>query len=111
MESYELKDTDENIKDTLLHDSISRNLYLYRFIDMLDTIDGSVSIAINGRWGTGKTFFVKQAKLLLEAENPFFENHQYYNEVNNNASWKKHKEERGQEYNSVLPVYYDTWLI
>lgn len=110
MESYELKDTDENIKDTLLHDSISRNLYLYRFIDMLDTIDGSVSIAINGRWGTGKTFFAKQAKLLLEAENPFFENHQYYNEVNNNASWKKHKEERGQEYNSVLPVYYDAWL-
>lgn len=110
MESYELKDTDENIKDTLLHDSISRNLYLYRFIDMLDTINGSVSVAINGRWGTGKTFFAKQAKLLLEAENPFFENHQYYNEVNNNASWKKHKEERGQEYNSVLPVYYDAWL-
>lgn len=110
MESYELKDTDENIKDTLLHDSISRNLYLYRFIDMLDTIDGSVSIAINGRWGTGKTFFAKQAKLLLEAENPFFENHQYYNEVNNNESWKKHKEERGQKYNSVLPVYYDAWL-
>ena len=65
MESYELKDTDENIKDTLLHDSISRNLYLYRFIDMLDTIDGSVSIAINGRWGTGKTFFAKQAKLAV----------------------------------------------
>lgn len=110
MESYELKDTDKNIKDTLLHDSISRNLYLYRFIDMLDTIDGSVSIAINGRWGTGKTFFAKQAKLLLEAENPFFENNQYYNEVKNNASWKKHKEERGQEYNHVLPVYYDAWL-
>lgn len=110
MESYELKDTDENIKDTLLQDSISRNLYLYRFIDMLDTINGSVSVAINGRWGTGKTFFAKQAKLLLEAENPFFESREYYNVVKNNLSWKKHKEECGQEYNPALPVYYDAWL-
>ncbi len=110
MESYELKDTDENIKDTLLHDSISRNLYLYRFIDMLDTINGCVSIAVNGRWGTGKTFFVKQAKLLLEAENSYFEGREYYNEVKNNSSWTKHKEECGQEYNPVLPVYYDAWL-
>lgn len=63
MESYELKDTDDNILDTLLHDSISRNLYLYRFLDLLNTIDGSVSLAVNGRWGTDKTFFVNQAKL------------------------------------------------
>ena len=110
MESYELKDTDDNILDTLLHDSISRNQSLYRFLDMLNTIDGSVSLAVNGRWGTGKTFFVKQAKLLLEAENPFFENRPYYNEVRNNSSWKKHKAEIGQEFAHVLPVYYDAWL-
>ncbi len=110
MESYELRDTDENIKETLLHDSISRNMYLYRFLDLLNTIDGSVSLAVNGRWGTGKTFFVKQAKLLLEAENTFFENRQYYNEVKNNTSWKKHKAEIGQEFVPVLPIYYDAWM-
>ena len=110
MESYELKDTDDNILDTLLRDAISRNQSLYRFLDMLNTIDGSVSLAVNGRWGTGKTFFVKQAKLLLEAENPFFENRPYYSEVKNNLSWKKHKAEIGQEYAPVLPIYYDAWL-
>lgn len=110
MESYELKDTDDNILDTLLHDSISRNLYLYRFLDLLNTIDGSVSLAVNGRWGTGKTFFVKQAKLLLEAENEFFVNRPYYDKVKDNSSWKKHKEQCGQEFNPVLPVYYDAWL-
>lgn len=110
MESYELKDTDENIKETLLHDSISRNLYLYRFLDLLNTIDSSVSIAVNGRWGTGKTFFVKQAKLLLEAENAFFENRPYYDEIKNSLSWKRHKDEVGQEFSPVLPVYYDAWL-
>lgn len=112
MESYELKDTDEKNKDTLLNDSISRNWYLYRFIDLLDTIDGSVSIAVNGRWGTGKTFFAKQAKLLLEAENPYFENSVYYKDVKNNSSWLNYKREQGSGhvYNPVLPVYYDAWL-
>lgn len=110
MESYELKDTDDNILDTLLRDAISRNQSLYRFLDMLNTIDGSVSLAVNGRWGTGKTFFVKQAKLLLEAENEYFANKSYYDKVKNNASWKKHKDECGQAYSPVLPVYYDAWL-
>ena len=110
MESYELKDTDDNILNTLLHDSISRNLYLYRFLDLLNTIDDSVSIAVNGRWGTGKTFFVKQAKLFLEAENAFFANRPYYDEVKNISSWKKHKDEISQEFAPVLPVYYDAWL-
>jgi len=110
MESYELRDTDENIKETLLHDSFSRNKHLYRFLDLLNTIDGSVSLAVNGRWGTGKTFFVKQAKLLLEAENSFFENRQYYNEVKNYLSWKNYKFVFGQEIVPVLPVYYDAWM-
>lgn len=31
----------------------------------------SSSIAINGAWGSGKTFFVKQCKMVIDACNPF----------------------------------------
>ena len=110
MELYELSDTDEKILDTLLNDKISRNMYLYRFIDLLNTIDGSFSIAVNGRWGTGKTFFVKQAKFLLEAENVFFEDRPYFNRIKENSKWENHKKETGLEYAPVLPIYYDAWI-
>ena len=32
--------------------------------------EGASSIAIDGRWGSGKTFFVKQSMLLRNAKNP-----------------------------------------
>ena len=32
--------------------------------------EGASSIAIDGRWGSGKTFFVKQSMLLINAKNP-----------------------------------------
>lgn len=110
VELYELSDTDEKILDTLLNDRISRNMYLYRFIDLLNTIDGSFSIAVNGRWGTGKTFFVKQAKFLLEAENAFFEDRPYFNRIKENSKWENHKKKTGLEYAHVLPIYYDAWI-
>ena len=34
--------------------------------------DNCYSVALNGDWGSGKTFFVKQVKLILDAHNPQF---------------------------------------
>ena len=108
MKSYELIDTDENVFVSLMQDTISRNSYLYRFVDLIDSLTGNVSIAVNGRWGSGKTFFVKQAKLLLEAENPYFSDREYFSKTNNSGSWITHK--NGKNYDHVLPVYYDAWI-
>ena len=33
-----------------------------------------------------------------------------YDEIKNSLSWKRHKDEVGQEFSPVLPVYYDAWL-
>jgi tRNA A37 threonylcarbamoyladenosine biosynthesis protein TsaE len=59
MKSYELQPTYENIMATLAENLIDRNKDIFRFITLLDTIDDSCSIALDGKWGSGKTFFVK----------------------------------------------------
>lgn len=110
LKSYEMKDTEENIVETLVSNSISRNEYLFRFMDMLNSIDESFTIALNGKWGTGKTFFVKQAKLLLEVESNHFDNSKSYTKIQNFDSWESHKKETGRDYSSVIPIYYDAWF-
>lgn len=65
MKSMELLPTDENIIATLKNDALRRNKDLFGFIKTLSMIEGSRAIALDADWGNGKTFFVKQAKLIL----------------------------------------------
>ena len=69
MRTYELKPTRANLVDTLSNDSIGRNIDLSRFLTILNHIHSCYSIALDGKWGSGKTFFVKQTKMLLDAQN------------------------------------------
>ena len=60
MKTYEILPTDENLVQTLIDDTIGRASDIFRFVTILNSIDCSYSIALDGRWGSGKTFFVKQ---------------------------------------------------
>lgn len=66
MRSIDLKPTDENIINTILTNSMGRNNGVYNFVRMLNSQYGSISIAVDGKWGSGKTFFIKQCKLVLD---------------------------------------------
>lgn len=66
MRKIELEPTKKNLIDTLQKDAVDRNKELIDFIQILDNIDGSFNISIDGGWGSGKTFFVKQCLLLLD---------------------------------------------
>ena len=70
MNSFELIPTEENLIHTLDKDLLKRNKDLVRFYDLILAQEGVSSIAIDGRWGSGKTFFVKQSMLLINAKNP-----------------------------------------
>lgn len=70
MNSFELIPTEENLIHTLNKDILIRNKDLVRFYDLILAQEGVSSIAIDGRWGSGKTFFVKQSMLLINAKNP-----------------------------------------
>ena len=56
MKSYELKPTYDNLLNTYLKDAIGRNNDIFLFANILNAIEDSCSIALDGQWGSGKTF-------------------------------------------------------
>jgi KAP family P-loop domain. len=102
MKNFSTKPTDENVKQSLVEDSLGRKEELRRFVELLNAINESCSIALNGDWGSGKTFFVKQAKLLVDCLN-----------LDCKIEGKQQilKLYKMEEYNcSVATVYYDAWI-
>ncbi len=115
IKKYDLEPTFENVAETLLNDTLKRNNYLYKFYDLLKCINSSCSICLDGAWGSGKTFFVKQAQLLLLSENPLLEigkldidiTEEEKNKLKEiqEAKLKKIKDIKNIQY----PIYYDAW--
>ena len=73
MKSYDLKPTRENLLSTYRQDVIDRNGDIFMFIELLNMVEDSCSIALEGNWGSGKTFFVKQVKMVMDAHNDFID--------------------------------------
>lgn len=79
-----MKCTKENIRRSLEEDTVGRKSLVYRFVSLLENLKENTVIAVDGGWGSGKTFFVMQADLVLTEPDP---NRQV----------------------SHLTVYYDAW--
>ena len=62
MKSYELKPTYENLLETYRNNTIDRNGDVFRFTEILNAVEDGCAIALDGNWGSGKTFFIKQVK-------------------------------------------------
>ena len=65
IESLELEPTTINLLQSFNQDTVRRNHDLMHFIRLLDSYKKN-TIAVDSSWGNGKTFFVKQTKLLLD---------------------------------------------
>lgn len=63
--NIELKPTCENILKTIKDDVIKRNDTLKKFISILYSLEDNNIISLNGEWGSGKTFFVKQIEKVI----------------------------------------------
>lgn len=111
MRTYELKPTYNNLFSTYIEDSILRNKDLFYFIKILDTMNDSCSIALNGAWGSGKTFFVKQAKMILDAHNDSIESgcKAFRDRDRIKERWKKDSGQRMTDLQPQMCVYYDAW--
>lgn len=64
MNDYDLEIMDENIKDSIVKDSLNRNSKLNKFIELLNGINKNKIISIDGKWGCGKTVFLKQLEYI-----------------------------------------------
>lgn len=104
MTNYSLKPTDENALGLLKTDPIGRNKYIRRFIQMLTRMeDDCYTVALNGDWGSGKTFFVKQIKMILDAYNP----QSNMDEEQRKAVQQCYRDNSCPD--SYATVYYDAW--
>lgn len=114
MKSLDLTPTNENVYNSLINDSIGRGEFVRQFVKMLNAIEDNCTIALEGNWGSGKTFFVKQVKMVLDAHNP------NYQPVNGFLTEERRKviKEKCSEFNvedgstelkPQLCVYYDAW--
>ena len=68
MKSFDLEPNIENLCQAYKSDFLDRNKDIDAFINLLHQVEGPFSIALDSEWGSGKTFFVKQTKMLLDGE-------------------------------------------
>lgn len=108
MNSFEIIPTEENLIQALHDDMLKRNKDLVYFYELLLSQEVSSSIAIDGRWGSGKTFFVKQSMLLINAKNRMsgMEDEKRTDIL---QSLQFPNKEDGIPENYELAVYYDAW--
>ena len=109
MKSYELKPTRENLMETFLMDTLGRNKDIFGFADILNSLDDSCSVAIDGSWGSGKTFFVNQVKMFLDANNNHVGAMSEEDKASIISEWKKHNRHCEPDYQLHVSVYYDAW--
>lgn len=70
MSNMALEPTYENLMNHYLNDTIGRNDDLFYFVRIFSGLSSGSAVALNAAWGSGKTFFVKQAKMLIDIHNP-----------------------------------------
>ena len=102
MKKYELEANDINIHNSLIDDKIGNQEYLSSLIRLISNIDDNEVICIDGDWGVGKTFFVKQLIYLIK----------HYNEDNNQEQFKLVEPEKDiliNICNNNLVFYYNAW--
>lgn len=111
MKKIELLPTVENLYQSFIDDSIGRNTDLCYFIDFLDSIEENYSIALDGSWGSGKTFFVKQAEMILSASNEFYKSEylDYKDDIIKTYCSFCGRTGIETKDNLLVPIYYDAW--
>lgn len=60
MKKYDLTFDDESLELSIRNDVINRNRKLIELMKLVNVLDKNFIISIDGDWGCGKTFFIKQ---------------------------------------------------
>ena len=110
MKRTDLLPNANNLMNSFLSNSIGRNKDVYSFINLINSIEGNYSLAIDSQWGDGKTFFVKQSKMILDALNK----NRYQCDEYTDEEYTKiiRKVELDNNIDNSVPhitVYYDAW--
>ena len=111
MKPMNLEPTRENIMKTLVDDLLKRNGDVWYFARLCDAQETRCSIAVDGKWGSGKTFFVKHTQLLIESNNPSIQTINEEERLKITRCFKPYINACGEGFqlNPEVCVYYDAW--
>ena len=109
MKSSELLPSYDNLRKTFVNDTIGRSADVIRFANMLNVIDSSFSIALDSSWGSGKTFFVKQVKMFLDANNDHVHAVPDPDKSLFQSKWSDFSRKPMPDFQPQVCVYYDAW--
>lgn len=103
--------SDQAIFDIISHDTMKRNDDACSFVELLDMSDDFSAIALNGAWGSGKTFFIKQAKILIDyldgSSSMSIAQRSHLTEMRDHDSGNL---QRLIESSHLSALYFDAWL-
>lgn len=107
MIKYEMLPTEENLVETLFEDTIGRNKDIAYFYKILESQTVLSTIALDGRWGSGKTFFIRQTQMVINALN---QSSDMKDEIREKVIARLPFQIDEQEKdNCSAAVYYDAW--
>lgn len=109
MKSFDLIATEDNLVNSFTNDSIGRASSVFSFVNLLCNIESAFTIAVDGAWGNGKTFFVKQTKMVFDSlnkDNPFSNTE---NGIKIKSKWDSLNRQENISFGSFLTAYYDSW--
>ena len=98
--------TDEKVRESFLSDMLDRKKYVLHMCELLKTAEDATVIALDGRWGEGKTFFVKQVKLVLDCfayDSQIEDKDSIVNSIGSKNDIQSYTD------NPMVSVYYDAW--
>lgn len=105
----ELKPSFENIYTTYIENKIESRNDVHSFVRLLKQVETPCSIMLSGTWGSGKTFFVKQAQMILDALNPIAGISDEEKAQKVVETWNADIENNGFENEPFVTAYFDAW--
>lgn len=110
---FEILPTEDNLIESYSNNSLDRNKYIEQFYKMLTSNTSNFStISLDGKWGSGKTFFIKHAQLLMSVK-LYEERKADFKSIFGKYKGDKYSPIRGVVSNldkcEVFPFYYDAW--
>ena len=109
MKKIILEATDENVLQTIADDKLQRTNDLKSFINILENINYNAFISIDAPWGSGKSFFIRQAEMTLRYNNK----KRFEQEITEEerTAFDFNVALRDLELNNTyFPVYFNAWL-
>lgn len=103
----ELKPTRENIIKTIKNNILGRNNTIKTFLKILYSMSEHDIISLNGDWGTGKTFFIKQLVEIIKCLS--VDKYEIDKDI---LDFIKSLEEEFKDIdikNQIYPIYFNAW--